>query len=74
MYAQSMWFDIDHVVDALGWAPRWSTDEMFAQSYDWFLANRGRIGDRRVAPSAPGEGGRAGAAQARHALLPQSRT
>ena len=40
MYSRSMWFDIDHVRDALGWAPRWSTDEMFAQSYDWFLAHR----------------------------------
>jgi len=40
MYAKSMWFDIDHVRDTLGWSPRWSTDEMFAQSYDWFVANR----------------------------------
>ena len=40
MYAQSMWFDIDHVRDALGWQPRCSNDEMFAQSYDWFLAHR----------------------------------
>jgi nucleoside-diphosphate-sugar epimerase len=40
MYARSMWFDIDHVREALGWAPRWSNDEMFAQSYDWFLAHR----------------------------------
>ena len=44
MYARSMWFDIDHVRDALGWAPRWSNDEMFAQSYDWFLANRTATG------------------------------
>jgi hypothetical protein len=40
MYARSMWFDIDHVRAALGWAPRWSNDEMFAQSYDWFVAHR----------------------------------
>ena len=40
MYARSMWFDIDHVRDALGWAPRWSNDEMFAESYDWFVADR----------------------------------
>ena len=40
MYAHSMWFDIDHVRTALEWAPRWSNDEMFAQSYDWFLAHR----------------------------------
>lgn len=42
MYAKSMWFDIDHAREQLGWSPRWSTDEMFAQSYDWFLANRSR--------------------------------
>jgi nucleoside-diphosphate-sugar epimerase len=40
MYARSMWFDIDHVRDALGWSPRWSNDEMLAESYDWFLAHR----------------------------------
>lgn len=40
MYARSMWFDIDHVRAALGWEPRYSTDEMMAQSYDWFVANR----------------------------------
>jgi nucleoside-diphosphate-sugar epimerase len=40
MYARSMWFDIDHVRDMLGWQPRFSTDEMMAESYDWFLANR----------------------------------
>ncbi len=40
MYAHSMWFDIDHVRDALGWTPQWSTDEMLAQSYDWYVANR----------------------------------
>jgi nucleoside-diphosphate-sugar epimerase len=42
MYSKSMWFDIEHAREQLGWAPRWSTDEMFAQSYDWFLANRRR--------------------------------
>jgi nucleoside-diphosphate-sugar epimerase len=40
MYSKSMWFDLDHARDALGWTPRWSTDEMFAQSYDWFLEHR----------------------------------
>ena len=40
MYARSMWFDLEHVREQLGWTPRWSTDEMFAQSYDWFLAHR----------------------------------
>jgi nucleoside-diphosphate-sugar epimerase len=40
MYSKSMWFDIEHATLALGWAPTWSTDEMFAQSYDWFVTNR----------------------------------
>jgi len=40
MYAHSMWFDIDHARDQLGWTPRYSSDEMLAESYDWFLANR----------------------------------
>jgi nucleoside-diphosphate-sugar epimerase len=44
MYAHSLWFDIDHVRDALGWQPRWSNEEMLADSYDWFLRNRGGIG------------------------------
>lgn len=46
MYSKSMWFDIEHATDALGWTPRWSTDSMFAQSYDWFVANRAATGDR----------------------------
>lgn len=46
MYARSMWFDIDHAVSALDWRPRWSNDEMFAQSYDWFLANRESTDER----------------------------
>ncbi len=40
MYSKSMWFDIDHVRDALGWQPKWSNDEMLSDSYDWFLRNR----------------------------------
>ena len=40
MYGRSMWFDIEHARDRLGWTPRWSNDEMLADSYDWFVANR----------------------------------
>jgi nucleoside-diphosphate-sugar epimerase len=40
MYSRSMWFDIEHATERLGWRPTWSNDEMFAQSYDWFVANR----------------------------------
>jgi len=44
MYSKSMWFDIDHVRDALGWQPRWSNEEMLADSYDWFIEHRSQIG------------------------------
>lgn len=40
MYSRSMWFDIEHVQTALGWQPKWSNEEMFRQSYDWFVAHR----------------------------------
>ncbi len=40
MYSKSLWFDISHVEDALGWRPRYSNSEMLADSYDWFLRNR----------------------------------
>jgi nucleoside-diphosphate-sugar epimerase len=40
MYGKSLWFDIDHVRTALGWEPRWSNEDMVAQSYDWFVAHR----------------------------------
>ena len=46
MYSKSMWFDLDHARAALGWTPRWSTDEMFAQSYDWFVEHRDTTDDR----------------------------
>jgi nucleoside-diphosphate-sugar epimerase len=45
MYSKSLWFDIDHARQALGWQPRFSNDEMFAASYDWFTANRKHTDD-----------------------------
>ncbi|MDW3213099.1 MAG: NAD-dependent epimerase/dehydratase family protein [Ilumatobacteraceae bacterium] len=45
MYAKSMWFDLEHARAGLDWEPRWSTDDMFAQSYDWFVANRSATHD-----------------------------
>jgi hypothetical protein len=45
-----MWFDIDHAVEALGWTPTWSTDAMFAQSYDWFVEHRGLTDDATASP------------------------
>jgi nucleoside-diphosphate-sugar epimerase len=40
MYSKSMWFDIEHARQQLGWQPVWSTDDMFRQSYDWYVAHR----------------------------------
>ena len=74
MYARSMWFDLDHVRDALGWSPRYSTDEMLAESYDWFLAHRAEAASgtgsphRRVAKS-----GILGLAKRLTPLLPRAR-
>ena len=45
MYSKSMWFDLQHLEDQLGWTPTWSTADMFAQSYDWFVANREHADD-----------------------------
>jgi nucleoside-diphosphate-sugar epimerase len=45
MYGRSMWFDTEPATEQLGWRPRWSNDDMFAQSYDWFIANRSRLAD-----------------------------
>ena len=45
MYSKSLWFDIEHVRDSLGWRPRFSNAEMLADSYDWFLANRATTAD-----------------------------
>lgn len=40
MYSRSLWFDLSHATEILGWKPMYSNEEMFAASYDWFLANR----------------------------------
>jgi nucleoside-diphosphate-sugar epimerase len=45
MYSKSLWFDIEHVRVALDWRPVWSNEEMLADSYDWFLANRAGTAD-----------------------------
>ncbi len=45
MYSKSLWFDTQHVHDAIGWSPKFSNEEMLADSYDWFLANRANTAD-----------------------------
>lgn len=40
MYGRSMYFDISKAQSELGWQPRYSNNEMFVQSYEWYLKNR----------------------------------
>jgi nucleoside-diphosphate-sugar epimerase len=43
MYGRSMYFDIAKAKTELGWQPRFSNNEMFVHSYDWYLENREKI-------------------------------
>jgi nucleoside-diphosphate-sugar epimerase len=43
MYSKSLWFDTTTAERDLGWSARYSTDTMFRESYDWFLAHRREI-------------------------------
>jgi dTDP-D-glucose 4,6-dehydratase len=38
-----MYFDITRATSELGWRPRWSNDEMFIQSYEWYCRNRDQV-------------------------------
>lgn len=40
MYSRSMWFDTEHAERLIGWRPTFSNEEMFVDSYEWFLSNR----------------------------------
>ncbi len=41
-YQKSFYFDVSRLL-ALGWKPRYSNDEMFRESYDWFTNNYDRL-------------------------------
>ena len=45
MYGRSMYFDINKLKNELGWKPKYSSNEMFKQSYDWYCLNRQKILD-----------------------------
>jgi len=40
MYGRSIYFDISKARTKLGWVPRYSNNEMFVESYEWYLTNR----------------------------------
>lgn len=40
MYGRSMYFDTTKAQTKLGWVPKYSNDEMFLQSYQWYVENR----------------------------------
>jgi len=43
MYGRSMYFDISKAKQELGWAPKFSNEEMFVDSYEWYLKNRTNV-------------------------------
>ena len=43
MYGRSLYFDIRRAQSELGWSPKFSNEEMLAQSYDWYVAHRQEI-------------------------------
>jgi nucleoside-diphosphate-sugar epimerase len=50
-YGKAMYFDISKARRDLGFVPKFSQDAMFAESYDWYKANRDDILSGRVAGS-----------------------
>jgi nucleoside-diphosphate-sugar epimerase len=43
MYGRSMYYDISKAQTELGWTPKHSNQEMFRESYDWYLQNFQKI-------------------------------
>ncbi|MBX3204651.1 MAG: NAD-dependent epimerase/dehydratase family protein [Labilithrix sp.] len=43
MYGKTMYFDLARTKRELDWAPRFSNEEMFAHSYDWYLRHRDEV-------------------------------
>ena len=51
MYGRSLYFD-NKKINALGWTSEYSNDQMFRESYDWYLANKDNIGLQKNQKSA----------------------
>jgi nucleoside-diphosphate-sugar epimerase len=43
MYGRSIYFDISKACTQLGWVPRYSDNEMFVESYKWYLSHRDTV-------------------------------
>ena len=43
MYGRSLYFDLTKARTELDWRPRYSNNEMFVQSYEWYVKNRDAI-------------------------------
>lgn len=43
MYGRAMYFDVSRTKRELDWSARFSNEEMFADSYDWYLRHRGEV-------------------------------
>ena len=43
MYGKSMYFDLARTKRELSWAPKFSNDDMFQDSYDWYIRNRSEV-------------------------------
>ena len=43
MFGRPFYFDISKARSKLEWAPRYSNEEMFVESYEWYLTNRNRV-------------------------------
>jgi nucleoside-diphosphate-sugar epimerase len=49
MYGRSMYFDLTRTKSDLGWSARYSNEEMFVDSYEWYLAHREFVLNQREA-------------------------
>ncbi len=43
MYGRSLYFDISKAKRELGWQPKYSSNDMLVESYQWYLKNREQI-------------------------------